>query len=399
MIRYAFWFVIVLFLYTPLLEVSDYFLTFGGLAALFIVVARFPYTRPSALFWMIGLSVYPLFVYFVHSAFGSAWSVDLSEFAGSYALWIVSAALLVSAYLTPVTDIRVPENLLLAVLTSLGFLQFIMARLFGSTIGFDIIAPLISFDIYDSYLALLQTEFARAMGTYYEPSIFGRIVATLAAMLLVKSRQPLLPIFYIVVNTITSQSFGLLAMGFLIFAVWYGKLSARWIPLAFVTTLALIASYGFIATRLEGVTEQGSTYIRLIAPLEALYAVLSQYPIGLPLGSNEIVVRYLLAPAGFAEAKITNGVYELILYSGLLGVGLTLAGLLIMLRLTAFGHKTAALTVMMLIFATVASSSFLSIESSLLLFIFILSLRHYEKQGADQPRVSSEPVSRSIAPV
>lgn len=379
-----FWFLALFLLYAPVVEVADYFLTVGGIAALILVVGWFPYGRPAAIGVVLALAAYPLLVYFAHLSLDSLWVVELSEFGGSYALWAFSAALITAGFFYEGKDLRIPENLLLGVLTALGIAQIALARLFGSTLGFDLVAPLISFDIYDSYLNIFQIEYARAIGPYYEPSIFGRIIATLAATLLIRTNKPLLPIAYIVINTFTTQSLGLLALGFLIFGLWYGRLSARWIPLAFVMALALLASYTFVASRLEqGALEGGSTYIRLIAPLEALAYVLTGYPFGLPLGSNELVVRALLAPSGFLEPKITNGIYELILYGGITAVIALAASLWALLRLTAAGRKALAVGVMMVLFGTVASSSFLSIESSLLLFLVLARARHSSRASPD----------------
>jgi hypothetical protein len=123
-----------------------------------------------------------------------------------------------------------------------------------------------------------------------------------------------------------------------------------------------------------------STYVRLVLPLEPLGELLRDYPLGLPIGSNAKFVENTLAKNyGLEETKITNGLYELVMYFGVIAlIGIVLA-LWYMVRAAMRKETTNALIIAYLLLSTAVSSSYLSIESSLLTYFFIAALRSIEK--------------------
>ena len=231
------WFLVLILLYFPVAEIGDYPLTLGGVAALIIAVSRFPYARTDVVLSTSALLVLPLLIVGIHIATNSIWTLALEEFTGTFLLWCVSCTLIVGGLCHDGRSPAIPALTILTVLSALGFAQFVLARMFGSVLGYEIVAPLISFDIFDSYLNVYATEFARAIGTYYEPSIFGRVIATLSSILLIQTKRIMLPAAFIVLNTVTTQSLGLLALGLIIFVVWYARFSAAWIPAVLAVTM------------------------------------------------------------------------------------------------------------------------------------------------------------------
>ena len=381
-----FWFLVILLFFTPLARLGDdYVLTIGGAVALAFAAWRFPLNDLRALLLLAIAGEFPLGVYALHLYLGTPYGLEFSSFRNSFILWSVSSTLLIAAFTTKARAPDIPLNTLLIALVSLGAFQFFMARFFGNTIGYDLVAPLTWYeDIYDTYLRIAATESARAIGPYYEPSIYGRIIVTLAAIKLMQTGRPYLPLAFMFVTAITSLSVGTMLLAFLVFLVWYGRPSPQWIPMLLVATVAVAIGYGYVEARItDDLLHEGSTWTRLIGPLSAIGTVTWNYLVGVPLGANQIVTERLLMPLGVREEAITNGSYEFILYTGFAGLGMLVFGILTMLRNLAAGSRSLALALMMLLIGTVVSSSFLSIESTLLFYIFIVAARRSaeEREG------------------
>jgi hypothetical protein len=131
----------------------------------------------------------------------------------------------------------------------------------------------------------------------------------------------------------------------------------------------------------------------LILPIDALSQLFAEYPLGAPFGSNSLVVQNTIAGtvANFEESKITNGIYEIWLYTGIPGVLAVLYILFLAVRNMIRGHKERALSQLFLVFGTVASSSLLSVESSLLTALLVMAARNAVADRGLVPSRRSQP--------
>lgn len=368
---------VVLLLYCPLFPITEsYSLTVGGVAALIMVVAGIMSLRPpyrGMRFLVVALGL-PLLIYGAHVLMHTPYAIDFDRFVQTYGLWTISSILIWLAFqnvtLWSAWDVR-PA---LVVMTVLGAIQFFGARVAGTFWGFVLVQPVIGLDLFNSYLPLQTAQTARAIATYYEPSMLARVSVTLATILLVRTNRLWLPMLFIAVNFVTTLSVGLVVLAAGTLAFYYGRFSRRTIQGLIALAILLVPIQSFLSERLVG-DQSESAYRRVVAPLLVLPTVLAQYPIGVPFGSNELVVERTLGKSGYGEQKITNGVFELLLYMGLFGIGAVIWLLGLLIRYVVAGQRRFALTLMFLLLSTAASSSFFSIESSLLLYLLIVQMR------------------------
>lgn len=369
---------VVLLLFAPVVEIQGYYVTVGGLSG----IALFAYgiTRLTkdlvGIRWLLLALIWPLIIFSFNNSPVDTYSVSSLEFAKTYALWIVSTSLIWLGFQRNAPFVQWDQRPVLIILTALGCLQFFGINYFGTRIGYEIVDPLVSFELFDSYLQIGQASISRAIGTYYEPSMFGRVVVTLAAMLWLRRRNAFFPAIVVAITMITSRSFGFLLLSIIIFIIAYSRSAARIFIGIFISILVLYLMRDFVGERLN-FSGRGlsSTDIRLLLPLEPLSHVLLDNPGGLPFGANEVFTRVNLISSRFHEEKITNGVYELILYFGAIGISVLAYVIYVFSRKVIAGDVSDAMIAVFLLLSTVASSSFFSIESSLLLYLFIVSAR------------------------
>jgi hypothetical protein len=224
-----------------------------------------------------------------------------------------------------------------------------------------------------------------------------------------RSLSSIIAIFAI--NIVTTQSLGLLIFGALVI-MFFARITLKHVLLVLLcATLGVIVFADFVLGRISGGEDisTDSTYIRMVIPLDALSVTLADYPFGVPIGANAAVVQNTIYGKylNFAETKITNGLYELILYFGWPGILVVAALTALMLYSYAIGQRAVAVILANLLLATAVSSSYLSIESSLLLYVLVASLRSAE-QGASaagmvaegaRPRGSARPASLGRRPL
>lgn len=371
----------IVFLYTTITMVGNFLLTVGTLMAfLFTALTVFASGGRPKYLPILAVSIFlPIVIYALHVYFDTLYAIDMSRFGLSFALWCVSMIVIWASFQDRVfisTDWIYPT---LVGLTALGVIQYFGAVFFNIWWGYDLVAPLIGFDIFNSYLSLGYTEGIRAIGSYYEPSMFGRVVATLIAISLFQNGKlgPLLVILFI--NLLTTRSMGLLVLGALVPLI-YGAASWRHLGIAAVGLVAGYLVFGdVVASRFAGSGSgaTSSTEARLIIPLEAIRQILPSHPFGVPIGANTAVVQNTIVGVyrGFTETKITNGLYEFVLYFGFLAIALIIWLALYTVMSALRGRKTNATIALFILLSTAASSSYLSIESSLLNYILIASLR------------------------
>ena len=370
--------VVVVFLYTPIAHIEDYSVTIGGVAAALLLcfaLARIRY-RSGDLAYLFLIFAYPVLVYCGHWLSGSIYAVDGFRFFKSYALWCASVLIMFSGFrLDPKVVGGIGWRFVLCVVLLPAIFQYVLRKFFGSGLGFEMVAPFI-----EDRLEILDGDLMRAIGTYYEPSMLGRVTATLCAIVLMTERRAAFPAAAGVVAVVVSQSFAGLSLLLMTFATYFSSVSKKGLAAAAILIVVMYGFSQFIEERSSGVFDPSynSTYVRLILPLDAMSQLLAEYPFGVPFGSNSLVVQNTIAGtvANFEESKITNGIYELFLYTGIPGVLAVLYIFILAVRNIIRGHRERALSQLFLLFGTVASSSLLSVESSLLTALIILAARN-----------------------
>ena len=371
----------IFFLYAKLFALGRYWVTIGGLFVPVFVVktlianwGKFRYLPHLAF-----MCLYPIFVYLIHIGFGTIYAVSLDRFLLSYSLWAVSMIVIWCGF-QPCSIVREfnPTKVLLVLLV-LGAVQYIGLQYFGMTFGYDIVQPISINDFYSSYLHILTSDKVRAVGSYYEPSMFGRVIVTLAMMILAKDKRIIKFLAFSLVGFLLSTSFVIITFAVVAFGLFVGsqKRRAAFMILFVVFTMAL--AWPVLQQRLSG-SNRGiagnSTMVRVVLPIYVLSKVLPAYPYGVPIGSNETVVKQTTWQfAIFEESKITNGFYEVVMYFG--------ACILLPLAMIGWAVVRSArkkdlpmmLAFLYLAMATGASGSYLAIESSLLIALFTISMR------------------------
>jgi len=368
-------------LYAKIATVGEYIVTVGGLMAGIIIIANV-YVNRDELRWtgsvMVAITA-PVCIYLMHLIVGSTYAIEPQRFILSFGLWSVSAILIWCSF-QKYTLVNNPNVLWsLIILGILGAAQFFGQTILHSDFAYRLVAPILSIDLYDSYVVNSDGSFDRAIGTYYEPSMFGRVVATLITMLFIQTRSLIRPAAFFALSLVTVRSLGMVALGGVNILLLYREFPRSFFYMMAALALSLTILPTFIADRVhEADPDAGfsSTYIRLVLPLEPLGELLQQYPLGLPIGSNAKFVENTIAKNyNFEEAKITNGLYELVMYFGVVAVIGIVIAIYYMIKAVTQKETNKALIIAYLLLSTAVSSSYLSIESSLLTYFFIAAMR------------------------
>lgn len=373
-------FTLVIFcLYVPLFNVGRYPVSFGTISAGIILTIALYKNRNNLKYLPLYsvFIVYPVLVYVIHLVGETEYAIPADRFGLSYALWVVSITLVWSAFQDRPAFSYTQTWLPLILLLALGVLQHFGTLYLGTTLGYDIVAPIVNVDLQNSYVRT-AVENGRAIGSYYEPSMFGRVVATLATMQLVATGNVVLSAGSLLLAIAVSNSFGLLVLGAISLSICYVKSLRQLLLICAIFGLSALLFSDLILRRVDVSVSGGgpsSTYVRLIAPINAVVDILLGYPIGVPIGSNELVVARTLTSSLFLESKITNGLYEFLLYFGDFGVLIVLIVTVTAAWSWVHGRTRESLVAAYAVLSVMASSSYLSIESSVLLYFFIRSMR------------------------
>jgi hypothetical protein len=375
-------FIIVFCLYAKISMIGTYPVTIAGLfVPVFIVQTlianrkRLRYFGPLAF-----LIVYPAAVYLMHVALETVYAVSVTRFFLSYSLWVVSVTTIWCGFQPRAVLRDVNPTKLLVSLLVLGAFQYFGLKYFHSTAGYDLIQPFSNNDFYSGYMNILASDRVRAVGPYYEPSMFGRVIATLALMLLAKRRNVLTFFAFAIAGYYVSSSFTIVIFALISVPLFLKIRRKHIVPVLLLLLLAVGLVWPIFQQRM-GVGNRGdldsSTMIRAVLPLYVLSRVLPDYPYGVPIGSNETVVDRTTKDIWyFTEPKITNGFYEAVMYFGivfLIPFALFTASFI---RSVRKKDMPMALAFFYLLAATGASNSYLSTESSLLIAFFTISMRY-----------------------
>jgi putative colanic acid polymerase len=184
----------------------------------------------------------------------------------------------------------------------------------------------------------------RAAGFYLEPSYCAFVIGTVFVLLcLARSRLNYLDTALAVAGMAATRS----ATGLVLLTIVLVLIAIRqrsWLVLG--CSVAVIAFLGnYISGRISSISSTGSSgNYRYAAPLEVLNYVLSQRPLGAPLGSIDSVIKtFDLQNGNTRGGSIDNGFYLIVYYFGWFGVLACCLAVLLAFRL-AFKNWNSGLT-------------------------------------------------------
>lgn len=369
----------VVLLYATIFKIGRYPVTIGGLFCVFAILFSLRSLGAQRIPLLIGAAmiVWPCVIVAISSLIEAELTPDLERFVMSFSLWIVSIAIITLGAITRKPIQLGNVTVALAIISALTLWQGVGARLFGTASGYSFVAPLFAFDIFDSYLGLNNLSTARAIGSYYEPSMCARVVGTLCFIDVLLNRRVFRNAVILTLTLLLTQSLSLIVLMSTLGIILLGRFSRELLGLMLAGILLSMFSAPFVAKRLaasEGSTTS-SVYVRTEAPLDTIGWLLQNYPLGMPIGAAEALAERTGYVRQTKELKITNGVYEFVTYFGVLGIIAIAAGIMYILFSLASGERERAAAVTYLILSTALSGSFLSIESSYLTYLFIVAAR------------------------
>lgn len=369
-----------IFLYAVIIPGGDgYSVTVGGICCLLTIILSFQKIQMKYQAYAIAFFlVFPCLVMYYANTFDQGIAPSPDRFLKSYALWSVSVFVIGIAFLTESPVLVRRPALIAGLILGVAAIQSIGAQFFHNDLGYRLVAPFQGNDILGkSYLNLKQIEYARAIGTYYEPSMCGRVIVTLAFIDYIANRKALRLSIIIMLGLYFTRSIGLLIFSAALGVILIPRSPRGIIAFALASIIMGLVAFGVLGDRLTSEDEivNGSSYIRTVAPYNAISTAIAEYPMGIPIGAAEILAKNSGYTALTGEAKITNGIYEFVGYFGILGVAILAVSIVSIIMLTANGQKEAASALTYVVMSTAISGSFLAIESSLLTYFFVVAAR------------------------
>lgn len=361
-------------LYFVVASVGSYNLTVGTLCA--AVVMLFSMRKLVLPTWPVALLaillLWPIGIYTGADAMRAELAMPFADFFQSYALWAVSAVLVMLSVTTRSPVFPRKAFPLLVVLLAISAIQVVLAGL-GSRAGYEMLQPFLRIDVNSGYQTQTLTFNARALATYYEPSMAGRVIGTLAFIDLIVNRKVTRVVIALLLGALLTKSLGLIVMIGAMSAILFGR-SARELVGLGLAGLVLFAAMGdLIQQRISQDDVNSSTFRRTEAPLTAMSYGFANYPAGIPIGSMEVFTEMTRYTELTGEPKITNGAYEFMLYLGIAGIAAVFGALFGVVLLVTRGERELACALLYAVMATALSGSFLSIESSLLIYYMTVS--------------------------
>lgn len=367
----------VVLLYAKVGSFSNYSVTIGGI---FCPIATILSLRRFAVnSFVITVSAFfilwPLIVMVGCTILQAALTPEFNQFLASYSLWAISVLLISIAFLT-----RKPMGfssvfIINVIILAIAVIQWIGTSVFHTYIGYNIVQPLLGADLFNSYLNIEDMDQARAIGTYYEPSMCGRVIGTLCLIDIIATRKVVRNLIIILVGLAATKSLGLIILVAVLGVVLIGRNLRELVTLTLAGLVLFSIQGALVSQRLvtQASDQYSSTYRRIIAPLETIGFAVVHYPVGIPIGSADLLAEKTGYAAETGEYKITNGTYEFITYFGILGIFLLGSVLIISFSMVAYGEREYAACGIYIAMSTALSGSFLSIESSLLTYFFVSS--------------------------
>lgn len=366
----------VLCLYFKVVTIGTYTVTVGSVLSIFLLIysLRLMVLSPFVMGSLGFVVLWPVTVEAFSTLMGATLDPGVPEFLQSYGLWLVSMLVVTMSVVTRSPMILRNAFWLGVIILGVAAIQVLLAT-FGSAAGYTPVASAMGIDYYSSYARPVMNSSARAWGLYYEPSMCGRVVMTLAFIDFLLTRKLLRNAIMLVVALVLTKSLGLAVVAFMLGSCLFST-SFRQV---LIFTLGSLVAAALVGSVLEARLSKGranettSTERRTILPARSVMWGFKNYPVGIPIGSMAQFASVTGYTAATGEAKITNGFYEAVSYFGLFAILIVLGAAAAALRFMLVGERELAIVILNLLTATAQSGSFLSIESSLLIYFFTVA--------------------------
>jgi hypothetical protein len=403
-IYFALTFFCFLGLYIRLYHIGRYNITIGGVLSTLVLLLSLRRVAFRTTPLLVGLSamLWPLALYAGFMTFDVQLIPKSNQFLLSYALWVTSMSILTLAFLS-LSPVQARAAFVAnVIITAMCCIQVGCAAILHRPIGYTIVKPLTGVDIFHGYVGISMDYSARAIGLVYEPSMCGRIIGTLCFIDVLVSGKVARNMLLAVLGLVLTKSLGLLVLVAAIGIILFARSARQFVWLAVGLSIVFAGGGAYITRRLQTHDAQGgtsSTYRRTIAPLKTMSYVISNYPLGMPVASNQLVSTVTGYTALTGEAAITNGTYEFIIYTGLVGIAAILMGLVGVVLAFIRNERELAAALLYLIMSAALSGSFLSIESSLLTYFFVTTCLIARRQRSWQARLDAWARRRARQPI
>ncbi|MHA7191222.1 hypothetical protein ACX80N_13135 [Arthrobacter sp. MDT2-16] len=318
-------FCLLVFQHFRLVHVGSYELTLGTVAGLFlllVLVRRTTYAATSAA-WSLIIVLSGL------AALSSGYSSG-SAYVSTLMLFLLTSAVICSGFGSIRSEVIHSRNfknwalVTLLLIVALSVAQVTFAKT-GSSTFYNVFGSRQYFHSYNHLVGLV--EFPRAQGFYLEPSYNAFVIGSLGMLLIVLKHRMKIAYILVLTGLLVTQSATALILLVAIVSIYLVRsrgLVRVVAVLAVVVVLLFSGSYLLLRLSTIG-TEGSSANYRLLAPLQVLIDVLSEHPLGRPLGSvQETIATYDLFMAGVSATSLDNGYYIFVYYFGWIGMAAVL---------------------------------------------------------------------------
>lgn len=416
---YAVFFVATIGVNYRIVSIGEFPLTpapFGAVAILLTHVrwgARMGLPNALAGFFLLLIAVYPVITWLLNGA-TQAYDIPFENQLRTYLLWGVNLTLLAAGFYAPIRGqaITLAKICMVALVIILlfGIVQSIAANAFGETSLYNVFGDHFFFEKGVNPRRFERDGIFRAISLFYEPSFFGRTCICLGAVAMMTGYRPVLALILAGIGALLSLSAGSIILLAVVIAIWTRGYVERRVATRVILTAAGVATVMlipfitvFVLERIfQEVTTQSynSGFVRVALPLEVLSDTLARAPFGVPLGANRFITAnhpgFILLASN--ELKVTSGVYEMIMYTGVLGIAAA-AGL-IYLAVTRFikGAWRDTLLVALMLLGTIVSSSLLAFENTIQFLPIIVAWRLVRQQSGRMASPRRAAGQQSILP-
>jgi hypothetical protein len=383
--------IVILFMHFQFTKLAGFPLTIAPVFVVWFFVTHYRLAlKPISWLMLVMLYLYP----FVPALTGPNLPNLAGEFAKTYGLFVIHIGLLVMAFSAPIKPSATsPRDLariafrLLIITSVIDAAQSLVATLTGSIALYNLFGPFqYMYEQHTDTLLHYGSWIARAQGLYLEPSFAAMVAITLSVIcLLARYREGTTKLILVAALIFIGSRGGQLVALVIIGLDWLLRLGHRWVVGLGIASLVLAVLsapllYQFASALgvlvhidLSDFSTAGtSEYFRMVMGPIVLARTLPDYPLGLPFGSMEVIVGRI---TGF-PLELPNNVYVLLYYFGIFGF-LALLVLVALALFSLFRGNQQATRFYTLFIATLAlSGSFLSPETTSLIFMLVFQYRN-----------------------
>lgn len=363
----------IVLLFAHLASIRDYSVTVGALVIgpVMLLTALRPFRNDVRVIAIAAFFIaWPFLPALLAWLFNAELAPEIPNFMATGTLWAISVGVIAASVLSRQPVLAHGAFYVNIAILALSLAQAIGGRYLNNFTAYEIVQPIIKMDLFRSYLNVLLNP--RAIGTYYEPSMCGRVMATLCFIDVLLNRKLLRSLLILGLGVFATKSLGMLALAAAMGAVLLGR-SAKEIGILGLMLLSVVGlQQALFAERTSARSlEDGSNNARIIAPLSVIEYAVTNYPLGVPLGSN----RDLAIVSGYVqqtgEPQVSNGTYQFLIGFGVMGFGLMALALFFTAKFWLESEREYALVLLYLSLSTATSGTPYSLESALLTYFLV----------------------------